>query len=168
MQSKREKLDRQNKYNRELRAHLRELRSKGPTLREQRDRGSALAKARRKALDPEYVMLRGRDNAKKARRKARKLCATPPWIDHAAIARIYKKSSQLTAQNGIQYHVDHIVPLQGDEVSGLHVHTNLRIVPAHINNKKGNRFNKQTKAYVIRLMARARHTPSKEQQNKER
>ena len=130
MQSKREKLDYQNKYNRELRAQLRELRDELP----QNAHASALAKARR---------------------KARKLCATPPWIDHAAIARIYKKSSQLTAQNGIQYHVDHIVPLQGDEVSGLHVHTNLRIVPAHINNKKGNRFNKQIKAYVLRLMARA-------------
>jgi 5-methylcytosine-specific restriction endonuclease McrA len=99
-------------------------------------------------------MLRGRDNAKKARRRARKLRATPPWADNAAMARIYKKSSQLTKQNGIKYNVDHIVPLQGDDVSGLHVQTNLRIVPAHINNKKGNRFNKQTKAYVLRLMAR--------------
>jgi hypothetical protein len=40
----------------------------------------------------------------------------------------------------IKYHVDHVVPLAGKNISGLHVHTNLEIVPAAQNLRKGNRW----------------------------
>ena len=44
---------------------------------------------------------------------------------------------------GIKWHVDHIIPLQGKLVSGLHTVENLQVIPAKINMRKGNRYNDQ-------------------------
>jgi hypothetical protein len=49
------------------------------------------------------------------------------------IARAYRSV-------GISCHVDHIIPLNGETVSGLHVHTNLTLLPAEHNLKKGNGY----------------------------
>lgn len=81
--------------------------------------------------------------AKEAKRRASKLTATPSWLSDAQIAkikRIYKISSFMSSETGVQYHVDHIVPLKGKNVCGLHVPWNLQVIPAKDNLKKGNRF----------------------------
>ena len=78
-----------------------------------------------------------------AQRRAAKLKRTPKWLtkeDFAKIERIYKKAQDKTKLLGEKYHVDHIYPLQGKKVSGLHVPSNLQILTASENSKKNNRY----------------------------
>jgi hypothetical protein len=78
--------------------------------------------------------------AKDALRRVRKISATPPWIDRDAIAAIYARAQALKRLTGKKYHVDHIVPLAGANVCGLHVQWNLRVIEAHENQKKSDRL----------------------------
>jgi hypothetical protein len=76
-------------------------------------------------------------------RRARKLNATPAWLsaeDRLKIAEICNLREQLELQTGLKYHVDHIVPLQGKDVCGLHVPWNLQILTAEENCSKKNNF----------------------------
>lgn len=78
---------------------------------------------------------------KKPRRKryrAKKLNATPAWADREEVAMWYEVATVLS-RSGVEFHVDHIVPLRSPNVCGLHVHTNLTVVPWHVNIAKGNR-----------------------------
>ena len=65
--------------------------------------------------------------------KTKRTLATPPWADLNEIRRIYKECPD-------GYHIDHVIPLQGDLVSGLHVETNLKPIPALDNLRKHNKF----------------------------
>lgn len=65
--------------------------------------------------------------------------ATPPWLSASQlddIVAIYTEAKRL----GPGWHVDHIVPLKGDTVCGLHVPWNLRVIPASENLSKGARL----------------------------
>ncbi len=64
----------------------------------------------------------------------------PKWADRAAIDAIYLEAIRKTEESGVMYHVDHIVPLKGKTVSGLHVAENLRIVSAYENSRKSNKL----------------------------
>lgn len=75
-----------------------------------------------------------------ARRRARQLQRTPVWANHEKIESFYEKARALSAETGQEHHVDHIIPLVGKCVSGLHVETNLQILSAHANRSKSNRF----------------------------
>jgi hypothetical protein len=73
-------------------------------------------------------------------RDAAKLQRTPAWADKAAIRWFYELASYMTAATGIQHQVDHLVPLQGRNVCGLHVQNNLRVVTAEENARKKNKW----------------------------
>lgn len=72
--------------------------------------------------------------------RAKKRKAMPPWADASAIKRFYEAAAYLTKISGEPWHVDHVVPLRGRLVSGLHVQTNLQLLPGRENQRKGNRL----------------------------
>lgn len=88
-----------------------------------------------------------------AKRHAAKLQRTPAWADHAAIRAVYEESARLTKETGIQHHVDHIVPLQGETVCGLHVAENLRVITATENMKKRHFWDATPKAEWVSVRA---------------
>lgn len=83
-----------------------------------------------------------RENRAKVRadtrwRQTLKAQATPAWVDRAAIEAIYVEARRLERVTGVAHHVDHIIPLRGKAVRGLHVPWNLQAIPAKENYIKG-------------------------------
>lgn len=71
--------------------------------------------------------------------QAKKLNATPVWADLERIKHKYEFARMMEKYTANKYHVDHIVPLQGESVCGLHVVNNLQILLAGDNQSKGNK-----------------------------
>jgi len=94
-------------------------------------RQTEVYKAQRKTYRQEHG--RGMVNADCMKRHADKLKRTPVWSETNLIKDFYKKCPK-------GYHVDHIIPLNGKTVSGLHVLSNLQHLPAHENLTKHNKF----------------------------
>lgn len=72
-------------------------------------------------------------------RHARKLSATPPWADRDAVKGMYELCGLFRA-TGLDLHVDHIFPLQGKTVCGLHVAENMQLLTRWENSRKKNRM----------------------------
>lgn len=88
---------------------------------------------------------RDKVNAKWMRREANKKQRTPAWLtkeQHKQIEVEYSLANWCTKVTKTSYHVDHIVPLQGKTVCGLHVPWNLQVLPAKLNQQKSNRLEK--------------------------
>lgn len=79
-------------------------------------------------------------SSKQAKRRSIKLKAYPLWADLEKINKIYYESKLRTVETGISHHVDHIIPLLGKYVCGLHVENNLQILTARENLVKSNSF----------------------------
>lgn len=76
-------------------------------------------------------------------RKRRHRSATPKWItpeQKLAMRQLYLQAMELTKLTGERYVVDHIVPLISDEVCGLHVPWNLRVITQDENLRKSNKL----------------------------
>ena len=82
-------------------------------------------------------------NAAVARRKAAKLQRTPGWLtefDKLKTKCLYSIAAMLTRDNKEPWHVDHVIPLQGDLVSGLHIPSNMQVMRGIENVSKKNTF----------------------------
>ena len=85
---------------------------------------------------------RGKANFWEKNRQLAELQRTPRWVDSDELFLIleaYSLAVMRSKLTGISWHVDHVIPLRGKRVSGLHVPMNLAVIPALDNIRKGNR-----------------------------
>jgi hypothetical protein len=77
-----------------------------------------------------------------ARRRSAKRQATPAWandeLEQLFIKEAYHLATLRTKLTGIEWHVDHVVPLKSERVCGLHCMANLEVIPASVNHAKNN------------------------------
>jgi hypothetical protein len=82
--------------------------------------------------------------SKSAKRRARSTKAAVPWMKELtdlvlSEAENLKKLRQ--SSTGVRWAIDHIIPLRGKFVSGLHVFSNFSVIPDKVNRSKLNKFN---------------------------
>ena len=85
---------------------------------------------------------RPKANAIAKKYKVSKLSRTPAWLTEFDLLKmqcLYQVAAMRTRESGQAWHVDHIVPLQGETVSGLHAPWNLRVITASENLSKSNK-----------------------------
>lgn len=115
-----------------------------------KNRNSVIARAQARAPDTVRVY-KDKHKAKNPNlyrayvsfRRRRFRDATPKWLtkDHKkAIRQLYIDAMTVTRVTGVPYVVDHIIPLLGDTVSGLHVPWNLRVITREENLAKSNQL----------------------------
>lgn len=93
-----------------------------------------------------YAENKGIFFAKSAHRRARKLKATPDWqkeLTEFVIDEAFCLARMRLFSTGIKWHVDHVVPLSGKSVCGLHVWNNFSVIPAVENLRKSNTFKQE-------------------------
>ena len=86
---------------------------------------------------------RAKVNSYNSYRRALEVQATPEWLTQSQKLHIqckYSLAQMFSRETGIQHHVDHVVPLKGKTVCGLHVPWNLRVIPAVDNLRKSNKI----------------------------
>ena len=81
-----------------------------------------------------------RKNADTSVRRDRVKQSTPLWANKFFMRQAYELAALRTKMFGFDWEVDHIVPLRGRYVSGLHVETNLQVIPKVINAAKTNHY----------------------------
>lgn len=80
-----------------------------------------------------YIKNAGKIKERSIHYKLNRSKRIPVWSETSEIAKFYNDCPK-------GYHVDHVIPLQGKLVSGLHVISNLQYLPAKDNISKGNKF----------------------------
>lgn len=121
------------KYYAENIDYYREARQRLLAREEYRRRTAQYAKAWREEN-------RARENERLKRRAVARQKATPVWADVDEMRVVYKFASVLSQATGLAYEVDHIVPLRGKTVCGMHNESNLQVLRAEVNRAKSNRW----------------------------
>ena len=99
----------------------------------------------------DYVKIKSNENCSK--RRALEIRTSKFELNNSGnILKLFKLSNKKTKETGRDYHVDHIVPLQGRLVSGFHVSGNLRVVLADTNWRKNNRYIARDELLIQRRM----------------
>ena len=104
------------------------------------------ANHRQKALDQKRVYRqenKGKIIALATLRKKTIKQRTPKWLtkdDLWMIKEAYELAALRTKMFGFSWHVDHVIPLQGKNVTGLHVPTNMQVIPGSMNISKKNKY----------------------------
>lgn len=131
------------RHGHKLRAQLRARYASDPEYRERqkaqkkRWHASEAGKAFRKR---NYLKHAEMFKAHATKRYRLRRSATPIWFEPDKVIALYKEAEKVSQETGIKHEVDHIVPLRGKNVSGLHWHGNLQILPMKDNRSKGNKF----------------------------
>lgn len=76
----------------------------------------------------------------RSERRAFEKRAVPSWSSKEMVKKLHAKAVELKRETGIDWHVDHIVPLKSKLVCGLHWHGNMQLLPASVNQSKSNRL----------------------------
>lgn len=90
-----------------------------------------------------YLGNRHKVAARDARRRAKLINAMPPWdsdLTDFVMAEASELAHARAAVTGFQWNIDHMIPLQARSVSGLHVWSNLQVIPERLNLSKNNRM----------------------------
>lgn len=107
-----------------------------------RQRGYRAENPERRAQTVKGYRERNRDKAREyvSARRVALLSAMPKWVDRKAIRAVYSEAVKATKETGVRHDVDHIIPLRGNGVCGLHVPWNLQVLTATENKKKSTSF----------------------------
>lgn len=79
----------------------------------------------------------------RAKRRAGSANAVPVWfckLDEIMIAAAHREAKEKTICTGTPWEVDHIVPLTGKLVCGLHIAANIQVITRNENRRKSNSF----------------------------
>ena len=106
----------------------------------QREYRAANPEKRAQILRSHRERNRGKYREYVSARRAALMRAMPKWVDRKAIRAVYAEAVRLTKETGIRHDVDHIIPLRGKGVCGLHVPWNLQILTETENKKKFTSF----------------------------
>jgi hypothetical protein len=119
----------------------RRWREKNPDYAEiNRERINSHSRAYRRSNKRAYA-------AHRAAARARKANATPGWFsefDDLVIREAYELAKKRGEVTGLPWEVDHIIPIAGVNVCGLHVAGNIQVIPRFLNRRKSNHFEVST------------------------
>lgn len=97
-------------------------------------------KKQRQLYERHYSANKIRFIVRGAERRAARIQATPKWYKRSDAIPFFEEAKRLTEETGVPHVVDHIIPLRGKKVCGLHVKENFRVITAAANWSKFNHF----------------------------
>ena len=99
--------------------------------------------AKRRAIRRHYSKNKAAYGASRILRRAKQRQATPFWygeFDDLVVREAFSLCAERREATGIDWHVDHMVPLQAREACGLHCGINLQVIPGALNSTKNNKM----------------------------